>query len=105
LVTDYSSIMFDYALLDRPMIFYVPDLEEYTGRDRGCYFDLAEHAPGPLLREEDALLAALADLPAQRDAHAARRRAFAARFGEYDRGDAAARVVELIFGGGDRDRT
>ncbi|SEG41462.1 CDP-glycerol glycerophosphotransferase [Thermomonospora echinospora] len=102
LVTDYSSIMFDYALLDRPMIFYTPDLAEYAGRARGCYFDLAEHAPGPVLDDEDALLAALADLDGQRVAHAARRRAFAARFGEYDRGIAARAVVERFFDGGGR---
>jgi CDP-glycerol glycerophosphotransferase len=99
LVTDYSSVMFDYALLDRPMIFYVPDLAEYAGRARGSYFDLAEHAPGPVLDDEGALLAALADLDAQRTAYAARRRAFAARFGEYDRGTAARAVVERFFGG------
>jgi CDP-glycerol glycerophosphotransferase len=46
LITDYSSIMFDYALLDRPMVFFASDLEEYV-RCRGAYFDLAEHAPGP----------------------------------------------------------
>ncbi|WP_116021605.1 bifunctional glycosyltransferase/CDP-glycerol:glycerophosphate glycerophosphotransferase [Thermomonospora umbrina] len=97
LVTDYSSVMFDYALLDRPMVFYATDLEEYVGRARGSYFDLAEHAPGPVLDDETALLETLADLDAQRAAHAERRRAFVARFGEYDRGDAARAVVERVF--------
>ncbi|HEU5031451.1 MAG TPA: CDP-glycerol glycerophosphotransferase family protein [Spirillospora sp.] len=94
LVTDHSSIMFDYALLDRPIVLHLPaDGEHDTG-----YFDLAEHAPGPVTRTGDELIAALADLDAAGSAHAARRRAFAARFGEHDRGTAARTVVDRYFG-------
>ncbi|QKG27319.1 CDP- glycerol:poly(glycerophosphate)glycerophosphotransferase [Actinomadura verrucosospora] len=94
LVTDHSSIMFDYALLDRPIVLHLPpDGEHATG-----YFDLEEHAPGPVTRTEDELIAALADLDAAGTAHAARRRAFAARFGEHDRGTAARTVVDRYFG-------
>ncbi len=102
LVTDYSSVMFDYALLDRPMVFYTPDEEEYVSRSRGAYFDLAEHAPGPVVREEDGLLAALGDLEAVRRDHAERRRRFVENFGEYDTGTAAKAIVERFFTGGRR---
>ncbi|WP_179887855.1 CDP-glycerol glycerophosphotransferase family protein, partial [Streptomyces sp. b94] len=44
LVTDYSSIMFDFALLDRPVVLFAPDLEAYAA-ERGSYFDLREKAP------------------------------------------------------------
>src|SRR5262249_34722456 len=37
LITDYSSVMFDYALLDRPVIFYTPDIDDYVIRRRGAY--------------------------------------------------------------------
>lgn len=40
LITDYSSVMFDYSLLDRPLILYVPDRDEYAYRTRGIYFDI-----------------------------------------------------------------
>ena len=50
LITDYSSVMFDYAVLQRPMIFYVPDLEQYRDHLRGFYFDFEQEAPGPLVR-------------------------------------------------------
>ncbi|WP_022795663.1 CDP-glycerol glycerophosphotransferase family protein [Bavariicoccus seileri] len=40
LITDYSSVMFDYSLLDRPVILYVPDRNEYVYRTRGIYFDI-----------------------------------------------------------------
>jgi CDP-glycerol glycerophosphotransferase len=96
LVTDYSSIMFDYALLDRPMVFFAPDLDEYV-RSRGAYFDLKEHAPGPVVAEPDELFAALRDL--DRDTYAKQRRAFVERFGEYDQGTAAKQVVERFFTG------
>jgi CDP-glycerol glycerophosphotransferase (TagB/SpsB family) len=45
LVSDYSSIFFDYMLTDRPILFHIPDLEDYTA-DRGLYFS-AEELPGP----------------------------------------------------------
>jgi CDP-glycerol glycerophosphotransferase len=98
LVTDYSSLMFDYALLDRPMVFYAPDLEDYT-RSRGTYFDLREEAPGPILADPDELFAALADLPGLAAAYAKRRRGFVERYGEYDRGIAAKQIVDRFFTG------
>jgi CDP-glycerol glycerophosphotransferase len=101
LVTDYSSIMFDYALLDRPMVFFTPD-EEEVAHVRGSYFDLARHAPGPIVGTETGLLAALADLESVREEYAGSRRSFVERFGEYDRGTAARAVVDRFFKGGGR---
>ncbi|TDB96236.1 glycosyltransferase family 2 protein [Actinomadura sp. 7K534] len=93
LITDHSSIMFDFALLDRPIVLHLPD-----GRDRVTgYFDLQRHAPGPITRTGDELVAALAGLDRAAAVHAARRRAFAARFGEHDRGTAARAVVDRYF--------
>ncbi|MFJ7004102.1 CDP-glycerol glycerophosphotransferase family protein [Streptomyces sp. N1] len=96
LVTDYSSIMFDYALLDRPLIHFAPDLDAYTA-DRGSYFDLRERAGGPVVDTQDALHEVLAHLD-EADPHwkAARAR-FAEEFGAYDTGGAAAAVVDTLF--------
>jgi CDP-glycerol glycerophosphotransferase len=102
LVTDYSSVMFDYALRDRPMIFYTPDGDDYVARQRGAYFNLAEHAPGPVVGDEDGLFAALGDLEGVHRDHADRRRLFVERFGEYDTGTAAKAIVERFFAGGNR---
>jgi CDP-glycerol glycerophosphotransferase len=99
LVTDYSSIMFDFALLDRPMVFHVPDHEDYVDRGRGSYFDLAEHAPGPVTHDDEQLFAALADLESVGARYARQRRAFVERFGEYDHGGAAKAVVDRFFRG------
>jgi CDP-glycerol glycerophosphotransferase len=101
LVTDYSSIMFDYALLDRPMVFYTPDQYEAV-QVRGSYFDLARHAPGPIVSTDTALLAALSDLDEVGEAYTQRRKDFVERFGEYDRGTAARAVVDRFFTGAGR---
>ena len=60
LITDYSSVYFDYALLDRPMIFFMYDLERYASRLRGFYLPI-EDVPGPIVTTQDALEAALLD--------------------------------------------
>ena len=49
MITDYSSVMFDYSITRRPMIFFVPDMDDYRDSTRGVYFDLSEVAPGPVL--------------------------------------------------------
>lgn len=90
--------MFDFALLDRPIVLHLPDGASDHGGDPGAgYVDLERDAPGPITRTPDELVAALAGLDAAEAVHAPRRRAFAARFGEHDRGTAARTVVERYF--------
>jgi CDP-glycerol glycerophosphotransferase len=102
LLTDYSSVMFDYALLDRPLLFFAPDAESY-GRERGTYFDLAQRAPGPFTTDQDSLFAAVEEFASARDAaadaYAEARKRFAHDFGEYDTGTAAEQVVARFFSG------
>jgi len=98
LVTDYSSLMFDYALLDRPMVFFAPDLEDYS-RSRGTYFDLRQEAPGPVVTRPDELFGALADLDGLATTYAEQRRGFVESYGEYDRGTAAKQIVDRFFPG------
>jgi CDP-glycerol glycerophosphotransferase len=98
MITDYSSVMFDYALLRRPLIFFAYDWEEYSQDVRGTYFDLLEEAPGPVARTEDELFAAVSDLDTVRTRYEAQLKEFVEQYGEYDRGDAAARIVDRFFG-------
>ncbi len=47
LVTDYSSVIYEFSLLGRPMVFFAPDLDAYEG-ERGFYFDYRTGVPGPV---------------------------------------------------------
>lgn len=98
LVTDYSSVMFDFSATGKPMYFLVPDIEHYRGELRGFYFDLETHAPGPVVRTRDALLDALRTDTSE--VFADRYAAWQARFNAHDDGHAASRVVERLFAAG-----
>jgi CDP-ribitol ribitolphosphotransferase len=54
LVTDYSSVVYEFSLLGRPMAFFAPDLDSYE-RERGFYFDYRSGVPGPVFTETEAL--------------------------------------------------
>ncbi|WP_405980714.1 CDP-glycerol glycerophosphotransferase family protein [Streptomyces sp. NBC_00158] len=97
LITDYSSVMFDYAVLDRPMLFFAYDYEKYSTDIRGTYFDLKDKAPGPVVATADELMQAVAAFDEADAKYAEARQRFLAEFGEYDRGDAARRIVEKFF--------
>ncbi len=99
LITDYSSVMFDFAPTGKPMLFFTYDLAAYRDRLRGFYFDFEAEAPGPLLATSAEVVAALADLDAVSARYAARLQRFAARFCPLDDGKAAARACDAIFGG------
>jgi len=58
LITDYSSAIFDYAFLHRPIVFYVPDIDDYD-ESRGFYYPFDDYAYGPVATSFDALLALL----------------------------------------------
>jgi CDP-glycerol glycerophosphotransferase len=96
LVTDYSSLMFDYAVLDRPIVVYAPDWETYRVV-RGTYFDLMEEPPGAVARTEDELLDAFRTGAIRSEQADAARAAFRARFCTLDDGHAAERVVRRVW--------
>jgi CDP-glycerol glycerophosphotransferase len=93
LVTDFSSLMFDYAVLDRPIVIHAPDWEVYKAT-RGAYFDLLAEGPGPVTRDEQELVATVRDAEPAPDP---RRTAFRERFCSLEDGHAAERVVRRVF--------
>ncbi|MET2012338.1 CDP-glycerol glycerophosphotransferase family protein [Microbacterium chocolatum] len=95
LVTDYSSVMFDFSVTGRPMYFLVPDIDHYRGELRGFYFDLARHAPGPVLASAADLVDAVRN--GDPDRFAERYRRWHERFNARDDGHAAERVVARIL--------
>ncbi|MEV7069940.1 bifunctional glycosyltransferase family 2 protein/CDP-glycerol:glycerophosphate glycerophosphotransferase [Streptomyces sp. NPDC093990] len=95
LVTDYSSLMFDYANLDRPIVIHADDREAYEAA-RGTYFDLRSFAPGAVARSEDELIDIFATGHWRGSRSAQLRAAFRERFCPYDDGRAAERVVRRV---------
>ncbi len=59
LVTDYSSVIFEYCIRRKPMIFYAYDLSDFETRGRGFYRDYKSFVPGKVVRDQDELMAAL----------------------------------------------
>lgn len=96
LVTDYSSLMFDYASLDRPIVIHADDWEAYEAA-RGTYFDLRACPPGAIARTEDELVDIFATGHWQGSRSAQLRAAFRSRFCSHDDGHAAERVVRRVF--------
>jgi CDP-glycerol glycerophosphotransferase len=93
LITDYSSVCFDYANLKRPMIFYMYDLDLYQEILRGFYLDL-EELPGPIVRSENELIAAIKNSTNVDEEVITR---FNKKFNYLEDGQAAKRVVEEVF--------
>ncbi|WP_219545160.1 bifunctional glycosyltransferase/CDP-glycerol:glycerophosphate glycerophosphotransferase [Nonomuraea harbinensis] len=97
LLTDYSSVMCDYAITGKPMLFLIDDWDEYRLTERGVYHDLPSIAPGPCVTTTEELVDRLRDLPAGHAAHAARYAAFRELWCADEHGDAAARIVTDFF--------
>lgn len=55
LICDYSAVIFDFSILEKPIIFFAPDLEEYK-IDRGMYEEYEKIMPGPICKNEDDVL-------------------------------------------------
>ncbi|MGX7051141.1 bifunctional glycosyltransferase/CDP-glycerol:glycerophosphate glycerophosphotransferase [Leuconostoc palmae] len=96
MITDYSSTMFDFALLKKPMIFYVYDYEEYIA-SRGLNFDFKNDAPGPLVYSQEELIDALQNVEQNREIYSDKIKRFENKFIQYDKGNASAQIVESIF--------
>lgn len=96
LLTDYSSLMFDYALLDRPIVIFANDWETYRAT-RGTYFDIHDEPPGHIVATEEALLDVFLSGRWCDDTSAKARMEFRRRFCEFDDGRAAERVVRRVF--------
>jgi CDP-glycerol glycerophosphotransferase (TagB/SpsB family) len=98
LITDYSSMMFDYSVTGKPIVFFAPDIDQYTDdRVRGTYFDLEALAPGPVVRTQDEVRDLLLDDLSWHDGYADRYREWQGMFNHHDDGKAASRATDALF--------
>lgn len=97
LITDYSSVFFDYANLKRPMIFFVYDIEDYRDNLRGFYFDFEEKAPGPLVRTTEEIISEIKNIEENDFTPSERIELFYEKFCYLEDGNATGRVVNEMF--------
>lgn len=93
LITDYSSIIFEYAVLGKPMIFYAYDQEEYGNKIRGFYYDYESYVPGIIVKERRALLTCLQDKTYLQHSY----EGFVAGYLAYQDADAAGRIYKAVY--------
>jgi CDP-glycerol glycerophosphotransferase len=94
LITDYSSVMFDYSILKRPMIFYVYDIKEYEEELRGFYFDFIKEAPGPFVRTTQELTEQI--LSYEGSNYQERYDNFSQKYHMFENGKAAEKVLLIL---------
>lgn len=95
LITDYSSVFFDYAILNRPIYFYMYDIESYKEELRGFYIDIYKDLPGTIYEKEEMML----DDISNHIYNYEKLKEFNAYFNNHEDGNASKRVIDIVFGG------
>ena len=102
LITDYSSVMFDYSILNRPMFFFMYDLESYRDELRGFYFDVLKEIPGPISKTTEELISDIEEYDPSM--YEEKYRAFRDKYNKMDDGKASQRVIDRILELKDTDK-
>src|SRR5699024_1179516 len=97
LITDYSSVFFDYANLKRPILFYTYDLENYRDKLRGLYFDLEKEVPGPILMTTEDVIEAVENIESVKEKYSIKYNEFYNRFCSWDDGMASEKTYNVVF--------
>lgn len=92
LITDYSSVFFDYSILKRKMIFYMYDLDEYQSNIRDFYISL-EELPGDIVKTQEDMIASIFN----EDIYSIKYQEFNKKYNLLEDGNASKRVVEEVF--------
>lgn len=94
LITDYSSIMMEFALLDKPIVFFTPDFNSYLNSERGFYFDF-KRVPGKIVASDDELIEAISSNDFEKEKIPD---FLKMQFGQID-GKASERIVDFVLNG------
>lgn len=97
MITDYSSVMFDYAILERPMMFYPYDIEHYQEELRGFYFDYNE-VPGPIVYTSNDLYVAITEFFIKKkfNIYTNSLKKFACQFSYLEKGTSSKEIAKII---------
>ena len=98
MITDYSSVMFDYAILKRPMIFFTYDLDNYKNNLRDFYFDMVEEVPGPICKTNEELIDFIKNYNEKDYENEFKEKymKFNEKFNPFDDGKASSKIIDLI---------
>ncbi len=94
LVTDYSSVMFDYSILKRPMFFFAYDFYKYKNELRGFYFSYSKEMPGPISTTTEELIEDIRNY--RPEEYEERYQSFMEKYNTLDDGMASERVLDLL---------
>ena len=97
LITDYSSVFFDYAHSKRPILFFVPDLNHYIENVRGLYLNMEKDLPGPLIQNNDELIKAIINLKQISKEYEERYEEFYNKFCSICKGHSGRDIVKKVF--------
>jgi CDP-glycerol glycerophosphotransferase len=98
LITDYSAIVTDYILTNKPALFYIYDYDTYIKKSRTLYYDLKKTLSGPFIYDEKTLLQYLKeDSWSKTKEYWEKYKSFKDRFHKYQDGNSSKRVVELVL--------
>ena len=100
-VSDYSSLIFEYSLFERPMIFFAYDLDDYFDW-RGFYYNYDELTPGPVVKETEEIIDYIRHLDTRFDQ--AQVHAFKEKFMSSCDGHATDRIMALVLNSANRSR-
>ena len=98
MISDYSGCVLDYLLLDRPMINYVPDYEEYRDHDTGLWYELEDFTAGPTPRCFEQLLSDIENFFMGEDRYKEKRKRNRERFLTYEHGEASKNICRICTG-------
>lgn len=96
LITDYSSVFFDYAILKRPILFYMYDYKNYKTKLRDFYLDLKE-LPGPIIEKQEDLIKDIKQIDKVFNKYKEHYQSFNKKFNPYEDGKSSIRVVKEII--------
>ncbi len=97
LITDYSSVFFDFGNLRRPILFYMYDLEKYRDVLRGFYIDIEEELPGPILTTTEEVLQAITNIEQTEEKFLDKYTHFYQKYCSWEEGNASEKVVNQVF--------
>ncbi len=98
LITDYSSVMFDFALLNKPMVFFSYDLKEYTEKLRGLYVDFTRESPGPMAYTTRQVIRAVRFTRLNDLRYRKKVESFKNKYLSYENGNSCEMIMREVFG-------